>query len=67
MIQYTHDKLHGLSVAWHDEGDIAVELYKNDKNLGYIAWNTSNWTEIESYNPSVFDGVLSIDDFRPKQ
>ena len=65
MSQYNDDQLHGLIIKWWDDGDIAVGLYKNGNELGWIKWNTEDWTKTISNNPSVFDGVLSIDDFRP--
>ena len=65
MAQYKDDRLHGLTIYWYADGDIAVYLDKNGKELGEIRWNTNTWTEVRSKNKSVFDGVLSIDDFRP--
>ena len=57
--------MHGLRITlWYD-GDIAVGLWKNNSPLGVIKWNTKDWTEVQSTNKWVFDGVLSIDDFRP--
>ena len=63
--QYNENQTHGLSITWWYNGHIKVGLYKNNKLLGRIVWNTKDWTEYESHNPSVFDGVLSINDFRP--
>ena len=64
-MQYKNDdQLHGLIIAWTDNGFIAVQLFKNGKKLGRY-WNTKDWTEFGSKNKSVFDGVVSIDDFRP--
>ena len=63
--QYNDDKARGLSITWNYGGDMIVWLYKNNKLLGYIVWNTKDWTEYESHNRSVLDGVVSIDDFRP--
>ena len=62
-MQYNDDQRYGLSILWNDQGNIKVSLWKNNMCLAEIGW-TSNWTEYVSYNPSVFDGVVSIDDFR---
>ena len=64
-MHFKDDELHGLSITWWDSGHIYVYLYKNGSCLGCIEWKTSNWTEAYSYNPSLFDGVVSINDFRP--
>ena len=65
LTQYNDDQLHGLDIGWYDDGDVSVGLFKNDNYLGKIQWRTSDWTETYTYNKSVFDGVLSINDFRP--
>ena len=63
--QFKDDQLHGLSIKWDDDGNITVALYKNGSDLGWIQWNTRDWIETRSYNKSVLDSILTIDDFRP--
>ena len=64
LMQMQDDKQHGLSIIWFENGNLSVELYKKNKCIGFINWK-DDWTELLSSKPSRFDGVLSIDDFRP--
>ena len=64
LVQFNGDKKHGLTIVWGDFGTIEVVLWKKNKELGSILWDTNDWTELRSKNKEVFDGVLSIDDFR---
>ena len=65
LSQFKDDQLHGLDITWYSDGDIIVQLYKNDNLLASIRWHTKDWTEKYSLRKSVFDGVVSINDFRP--
>ena len=65
LCQFKDNKMHGLDITWWDKGEITVQLWKNGNQLGHIDWDTDDWTEVDSRNTSVFDGVVSINDFRP--
>ena len=65
LTQFKDDKQHGLDIIWSKDGFLSVFLNKDGDSLGHIEWDTKNWTEVYRINKSVFDSVLSINDFRP--
>ena len=65
-MQLKGNQQHGLTIAWFEDGNIVVALFKNNKKLGYIEWSTKDWTEVRSDNKWALELVgISIDDFRP--
>ena len=66
LMQKKDNQQHGLTIAWHESGNIGVGLLKNGKCLGHIEWSTKDWTEVKSNNKWAFElAGISIDDFRP--